>query len=179
VHYSELGETLYHGSDTTVSVIDLSRSAPNKDFGKGFYCTTDIIQAVKFARIKAKRAGEGIGYVSSFTYNENPDIQVKKFLESDSEWFDFVLCNRGYASLADKVPSAKYDIIIGPVANDAVGLVLNQYIAGTYGSPSDSVSKKTAIRLLLTQKLSNQVFFGTERAVSCLRFVEISDVRIE
>ena len=36
-----------------------------------------------------------------------------------------------------------------------------------------------SIRLLLTQKLHNQIFFGTEKAVSCLIFLEVYDVCID
>ncbi|MDR2587769.1 MAG: DUF3990 domain-containing protein [Coriobacteriales bacterium] len=72
-----------------------------------------------------------------------------------------------------------YDILIGPVANDAVGVVLNQFVSGIYGNPDDQESKDTAVRLLLTQSLHDQVFFGTERAVSYLRFLEVSDVRFD
>jgi len=30
---------VYHGSYTVIEEIDLSKSIPNKDFGKGFYVT--------------------------------------------------------------------------------------------------------------------------------------------
>lgn len=32
---------LYHGSNTKVEAVDLSRCRPNKDFGQGFYLTPD------------------------------------------------------------------------------------------------------------------------------------------
>lgn len=32
---------LYHGSNMEIERIDLSKSRPNKDFGKGFYLTED------------------------------------------------------------------------------------------------------------------------------------------
>jgi hypothetical protein len=48
-----------------------------------------------------------------------------------------------------------------------------------YGAPETSMAKETAIRLLLTQKLYNQVFFGTERAVSRLLYLEHYDVCIK
>ena len=48
--FSELETLLYHGSTNVVSAIDLSMSAPQKDFGCGFYTTTDKIQAEKAAQ---------------------------------------------------------------------------------------------------------------------------------
>jgi len=152
---------------------------PKKDFGRGFYTTGDRIQAEKFAKLKAKRAREIIGYVEVFQFQNQKGLSIKKFASADEDWFDFVLCNRGYESYAAKRLADVFDIVIGPVANDAVGLVLNQFIAGVYGEASSSEAKATAIRLLLTQKLHDQVFFGTELAVSCLVFSEVHDVCID
>ena len=38
---------LYHGSNTSIERIDLNRSKPYKDFGKGFYLTTIREQALR------------------------------------------------------------------------------------------------------------------------------------
>jgi len=154
----------------------LSQSAPKKDFGSGFYTTNDKTQAEKFARMKAKRDKQEKGYVEVFFLENAEGLNIKKFTSSDEEWFDFVLCNRGYSSLVTKESKNEFDIVIGPVANDAVGFVLNQFTLGVYGDPTTVEAKETAIRLLLTQKLHNQVFFGTENAVSRLEFSEVYDV---
>ena len=42
--------TLYHGSDIEIKEIDLSQSRINKDFGRGFYLSSDLDQARKFAK---------------------------------------------------------------------------------------------------------------------------------
>ncbi|WP_456000828.1 DUF3990 domain-containing protein [Prevotella sp.] len=44
--------TLYHGSNQIVMVIDFAKSKPNKDFGKGFYLSTDKQQALEMAEYK-------------------------------------------------------------------------------------------------------------------------------
>jgi len=175
--YTELSKLLYHGSFVAVSEIDLSRSVPKKDFGQGFYTTNDKEQAEKFARLKAKREHTEKGYVSVFRFQNTGDFSVRKFGAVDEEWFDFVLRNRGFAEFASPAQREAFDIVIGPVADDAVGLVLNQFIVGTYGVPSSAEARETAIRLLLTQKLHNQLFFGAEQAVSHLIFQEAYDVR--
>jgi hypothetical protein len=177
--YAELSKPLYHGSNVIVSEIDLSQSIPRKDFGRGFYTTNDSLQAEKFAKLKAKRVRAGKGFVSIFNLRNIEGLAIREFAHPDEPWFDFILKNRGYGHLAASVPEETYDIIIGPVANDAVGLVLNQFIAGTYGAPETTIAKETAIRLLLTQKLRNQVFFGTERATSRLQYSESYDVCAE
>ena len=145
--------------------------------------TADKYQAEKFARLKAKRMKANKGYVEVFSLNNFDDLIIKQFDSANEEWFDFILNNRGFGKYAGKfatdIIKDVFDIVIGPVANDAVGLVLNQFIAGAYGDPLFAESKATAIRLLLTQKLHNQIFFGTEKAVSCLSFSEVYDVRID
>jgi hypothetical protein len=179
VNYTELLNPLYHGSDISFSKIDLSKSTPKKDFGKGFYMTNDKFQAEKFAKLKAKRSRLTNGYVEVFHLQNYEGLNIKHFTSSDEEWFDFVLYNRGYKKLTTKKATDVFDVIIGPVANDAVGLVLNQFIAGAYGDSASDEAKSTAIRLLLSQKLHNQIFFGTENAVSRLSFIEVYNVCVD
>ena len=179
MEFPELFRLLYHGSDSRFSAIDLSKSALKKDFGCGFYTTNSKDQAEKFARLKAKRSGLSKGFVEVFRFCDTEGLKIKKHDSADEEWFDFVLQNRGHIELASKGELGRFDIVIGPVANDAVGLVLNQYISGAFGDPFSTEAKATAIRLLLTQTLSNQVFFGTDLAVSSLSFVEVYDVLLD
>jgi len=40
---------VYHGSDVLVSVIDLQKCKPNRDFGRGFYVTKLHSQAEDMA----------------------------------------------------------------------------------------------------------------------------------
>jgi hypothetical protein len=169
---------LFHGSDTSFTEIELVCSIPKKDFGRGFYTTSDKFQAEKFARLKAKRVKADKGYVMIYKFQNKDGMNIKQFSASNEEWFDFVLCNRGYDRFASRKIESIFDIVIGPVANDAVGLVMNQFISGVYGDPTTSESKETAIRLLLTQKLHNQIFFATESAISCLVFSGVYDVYI-
>ncbi len=41
---------LYHGSNTHIDEIDLAKSKPNKDFGKGFYLSASYQQAMEMAK---------------------------------------------------------------------------------------------------------------------------------
>ena len=45
---------LYHGSNVAIEAIDLSRSKPNKDFGRAFYLSSDLSQAQDMAKAKCK-----------------------------------------------------------------------------------------------------------------------------
>jgi hypothetical protein len=85
VNYPELHRRLYHGSVEAVRDIDLSASAPKKDFGRGFYTTNDNYQAEKFARLKASRSCTSKGCVSVFDFQNAEGLKIKKFTASDRE----------------------------------------------------------------------------------------------
>lgn len=165
-------DVVYHGSTVRVTKPNPALGADRKDFGRGFYTTPNKQQAEKFASLKAKRQDVAQGWVSVFSPPGFDELAVTTYPAADRAWFDFVLTNRGFPEFAAGVPALSADVIIGPVANDAVGLVLNQFIGGTYGDPRSAQAKDIAISLLLTQRLHEQVFFATERACSRLEWVE-------
>ncbi len=172
----DLSELLFHGSNVRVSCIDLSKGVLKKDFGKGFYTTNSKKQAEKFAKIKAERFSATIGYVSVFEFDESTEFKIMRFEIADMNWLNFVLFNRGF--IKESIFDDDYDIIIGPVANDTVGLVLNQLIIGTYGNPSSLRAKETAITLLEPEKLYNQILFKTEKSIRNLKFKEDYSVAV-
>jgi hypothetical protein len=175
----EPGRLLYHGSSDTVASIDLSKGEANRDFGRGFYTTTVKIQAEKFASIKAKRSGKKFGVVSVYAYTPCAEVHIREFAGADFEWLTYVIVNR---KARQANPLGGYDapdVVIGPVADDEVGLVLNQFLLGTYGPVESPDAWKTAVRLLDTEKLYNQVFFATPLAVSCLTYKEAYEVAVD
>ena len=44
---------LYHGTNRDFDQIDLLKSKPNKDFGRGFYLSADYKQALNMAQVKS------------------------------------------------------------------------------------------------------------------------------
>ena len=48
---------LYHGSTVDIEQIDLLKSRPNKDFGRGFYLSADRQQAWRMGEFKALTEG--------------------------------------------------------------------------------------------------------------------------
>jgi hypothetical protein len=162
-----------------VTSVDVTLGATRKDFGRGFYTTSDQAQAEAFAKLKARREGLPSGWVSAFSLADVSDLEVLRFAGPGEPWFDFVLWNRGFGQFASTEPSRRLDIVIGPVADDSVGLVLNQFVAGVYGAPLDPEAKATAIRLLLAQRLHGQVFFATPVAAARLSFLEAHSVRVD
>lgn len=45
---------LYHGTNVEFEFIELSRSKPNKDFGRGFYMSDNYAQSMEMAKVKVQ-----------------------------------------------------------------------------------------------------------------------------
>lgn len=93
---------LYHGSTINIECIDLSKSKPNKDFGKGFYLSADEEQAREMATYKALQLdSEPIINVYEFDeriLEESTELKIKQFSTYDEEWAEFIFANRNKAS---------------------------------------------------------------------------------
>ena len=61
--------TLYHGSTQDIDRIDLRKSRPNKDFGRGFYLSADRQQAWRMAEFKALTEG-GSPVMNAYSFDE-------------------------------------------------------------------------------------------------------------
>lgn len=180
------GMLLYHGSYTSVENIDLNQCMKGKDFGKGFYLTSDPNQARSFIRsslIKAQNAGyapvtQDYGYVSSFRYHKpEQEMSVHEFINADREWLWFISQNRRKRLAEDLIPliTGKIfdaEIIIGKIANDTTNPVITTYLNGLYGDIKTEKAVNFAIEQLLPDHLSDQYCFLTEAAVGCLEFQE-------
>ncbi|MBQ4387801.1 MAG: DUF3990 domain-containing protein [Prevotella sp.] len=84
------------------------------------------------------------------------------FVEYNEEWARFILLNRNNSS---GKPIHDYDIVVGPIANDRVGVQLWKY-------ETKSIDLTTLVSNLRYMKgMTIQYFFGTERAVNLLKRV--------
>jgi hypothetical protein len=158
---------LYHGGTEVIEKPEVRIANRPVDFGDGFYTTSDFEQASNFAKLRADFRKMDFGIVNSYEIDEKlfASFFVLKFENPSEEWFDFVIdCRRGGRLFE------KYDLIIGPVANDRVFRVLDFYEAGVY-------SKEYAINELLPYKLSNQYVFFNKDLISDLRFVKYAEVK--
>lgn len=179
---------LYHGSYAPIELIDLAKCTAGKDFGRGFYLTSDYEQAKKFISTSLKKARKtGLvvhdchrGYVSSFIFHTpKPPLNVYTFPEADQEWLWFVSANRR-AELAPEFISRldpeleRADVIAGKVANDATNPVIAAFLSGLYGSIESEGAASMAISLLLPDRLKDQYCFLTQRAVDCLKLLEVT-----
>lgn len=153
---------LFHGSNQNIATIDLSKSRPNKDFGRAFYLSPIESQAMEMAKFRVMLEG-GEPTMNLYLFNEEcMDLQTLNVLRFDSyseEWAKFVLANRdaqigGYCH--------NYDIVYGPIANDNVG---RQIINLKEGYITFDVFLK---RLKYMKGITFQYAFCTQKAIANL-----------
>ena len=152
---------LYHGSNILIDKIDLRKSKPNKDFGRGFYLSDNEEQALEIAKFKTLTLG-GEPLISIFEFDENiitnNTLKVKVFQDYSEEWADFVFANREGLDNVEE-----YDIVYGPIANDTVGLQIRKLKSGNI----DKVEFLN--RLKYMKGITFQYYFGTENAIKTLK----------
>ena len=150
---------LYHGSNILIDRIDLGKSRPFKDFGRGFYLSADEAQAKEMAVFKAMLSG-GEPLVTEFEFDEailtSDTLSVKMFTEYSEEWADFVFANR------EGLDVERYDIVYGPIANDRVGIQIRKLKDG-------SIDKTEFLnRLKYMKGITFQYYFGSLKAIKHL-----------
>ena len=154
---------LYHGSNVEVKEPILLKVQRELDFGKGFYTTSDMEQAARWAERTAKRRGESNAFVTVYEVNEDElkNIRLLSFDSPNVEWLNLVVKNRKGEYIA-----GDWDIISGPVADDQTAQVIDLYLEGAY-------DEEEAIRRFLTQRLKDQYAFKTDEALKLLIFKEV------
>lgn len=155
--------TLYHGSNTRITNIDLSCCNPYKDFGKAFYLTTVKEQAMEVAGARVDIWG-GNPVVNAFSFDEklltDGTLTFKSFDAYTEEWADFIFQHRDETIIPPYQHS--FDVVYGPIANDRVGLQIRNYRLG-------NIDKEEFLRRLKYMKgITFQYAFCTERAIEKL-----------
>ena len=159
---------LYHGSHIEVKNPKIITSARVGDFGRGFYTTSSLEQARRWAQIRAKQEDVPTGIVTIFevpdTIFENSELRIKTFEKADEEWLDFVLENRKNTEFEHE-----FDLVIGPVANDRVYVCLNMLEDGL-------ADRETVIKKLKTYVLADQILFHTAKSLLFLEYASTEEV---
>lgn len=108
---------LYHGTNKDFDRIDLQKSKPNKDFGRGFYLSADYEQALNMAQVKVEQLEMGCPIVQSYLIEDDAlkDLNVLRFEGYSEEWAKFILLNRNNPT---NKPVHEYDVVIGPIAEN-------------------------------------------------------------
>lgn len=151
---------LYHGSNMQVPNPQILISDRNLDFGVGFYLTSSLEQAERWAVLTTERRGEGKPTITVYEFDESKlaDLKLLQFEKANKKWLDFVIANREKSTVTHK-----WDIVIGPVANDRTMPVIRLFLAKVYTAAE-------TLRRLLPQKLHDQYTFKTEKALQYLKF---------
>ena len=165
---------LYHGSNTDIKVIDLAMCRPYKDFGRGFYLTVMKEQAEKMAKRVARIYG-GAPVLNAFEIDDLPvnsgGLRIKDFgTETSEEWARFVMNNRSrkFADFSNMECNFdnKYDVVIGPIANDDMAVLFRQYENGI-------ITFESMVSGMVYKETTNQYSFHTEKAISLLKKVGV------
>ena len=153
---------LYHGSNVAVPRPEVLNSDRKLDFGVGFYLTSSLEQAERWARLVVDRRGGGRLVVTVYEIDEAQlsTLRVRRFEKANRQWLNFVVANR-----ESQIEDQKWDVVIGPVANDRTMPVIRLFMAKVYTAAE-------TLRRLLPQNLHDQYTFKTVEALQRLQFKE-------
>jgi len=154
---------LFHGGYIEINEIDLTKSKPFKDFGKAFYLTKYQEQAKIWAeRLAKERKSDAV--ITEFEFNEysyeDNDLKVLVFKDYSDKWLDFIVFNRSKMN-----QSHEYDIVEGPVADDAITLEIEKYLEGR-------ISKEDFLVGLKYHKPTHQIAFCTLESLQMLEKIK-------
>lgn len=160
---------LYHGSNLEIEAVDLTKCRPFKDFGRGFYLTDIKEQAFKMAQRVARIYGGAPVvnvYETDLEKKAVSTLHVLRFPVPDRKWAHFVMNNRNpnfeHIESPDCNTDCKYDVVIGPVANDDLALLFRQFTDGM-------ITEDILIREMQYKRLTSQYSFHTEKALRLLK----------
>ena len=153
---------VFHGSYTEIEEIDLSKGELQRDFGRAFYVTKLREQAEYWAERKGNRNNTS-GFITEFTFFESAFTtnyyKTLRFEDYTEEWLDFVILNRKNDTQNN---IHDYDIIEGPVADDAIATRIILYLKG-------GISKTDFLEdLRFKHSVSHQIAFCTEKSLVML-----------
>lgn len=147
---------VYHGSYTKIEKPKIIKGRNTKDFGPGFYCTIIREQAERWAR------RYDTPKVNVYTVRMEESLNILEFKEMTEEWLDFIInCRHGI--------SHKYDIVIGPMANDQIYNFISDYIDGI-------ITREQFWTMAKFKYPTHQINFCTEEALRCVNYHTCEEV---
>ena len=156
--------TFYHGTNSLIHLVDLSKCRNRTDFGKGFYLTDKFGTAQEWALRKTEIRG-GISTVLSFTINDGIfKLEGKRFnAQPTLEWLEFISLNRQTQQRFqnNKEPRHNYHWVSGSIADDRIADVVDEYLEG-------DISADEAISRAKVLPQSYQLSLHTREAVCFL-----------
>lgn len=113
---------------------------------------------IDIEEIDLQHSKPGKDFGRGFYLSDN-ESQAMQMANNTTEWAEFVLMNRKNSSYN---PIHPYDIVIGPIANDRVGLQIRRFMLG------DITVEQLVRELSYSKGLTIQYFFGTDTAIKLL-----------
>lgn len=162
---------LHHGTNVAFDRIDLAKGLPGKDFGQGFYTSDSFECARKTALQRVDRLG-GTPVVLHLDFPDAlpSDLRVKQFPAPSRKWALFVRANRrAYVEADDHNRDGRYDVVVGPIANDKLSLQFRLFDKGI-------ITLDAFVDALKFRELYFQYSFHTQRAISRLRLLGVENV---
>ena len=157
--------TVYHASNFIIESPDIYHCRDFLDFGKGFYLTSLIEQAKKYAQRFLYQGDKA--YLNHYNLDENLDnkFNIKEFGDYNEEWLDFVtLCRLGKLS-------SKYDMITGGIADDKVFNTVDLYFSG-------NISKEEALKRLKFIHPNHQICILNQELINKhLHFLKSDEIK--
>jgi len=157
---------LYHGSTEQIEKPRIIKSNRFLDFGYGFYTTTSLEQATRWARIKKQRSQSSTAYVNIYEVDDTfLDIlpNVQQFPYANEAWLKFVINNRRGQE------AHVYDCVKGAVADDTLYETLSLYESGV-------LTVEETVKRLKVHHLFDQISFHSDSALDKLKFIEAIEV---
>ena len=161
---------IFHGSDIAVPEPKILSATRLLDFGHGFYTTSSLEQAKRWARKVKERKISKEQIISIYEFDiskAEKDLNIIRFDSPSSDWLHFVTACR-----IGKEADHEYDIVMGPVANDNVYATIQLFETGL-------LSEAETIIRLKVEKIFDQVLFHTEKSLHYCAYLRHEDVEDE
>lgn len=179
---------LYHGMldkyahDICENGINLNKSKPLLDFGKGFYTTNEIKFSLRTARYRANKNNifknqyaKPAVVILKINNSQCKNFKIKKFDCANEQWAKFIINNRCKRECIKKKKlinhnhDSKYDIVIGPTADGNITNIMYELGKGAYRI------NKGIYKEFLTDEgkdLGKQISFHTKEVISCIEILK-------
>ena len=158
---------IYHGSNIAVKEPKILAANRFLDFGEGFYTTSSYEQAYNWALRVSDNKNSKKSVITKYNFDiekAQNNLQITRFEEPSPDWLQFVFaCRRGREN------EYKYDIAMGPVANDNIYAAIRLFETGF-------LSESETIKRLKVEVIYNQILFHTEQALNYCTFIEYEDI---
>lgn len=184
---------VYHGTnlssafDISIHGIDLNKSLPNLDFGKGFYTTDNKKKAIDRALKKTsdynrRNHCSEDAYLVELLIDESmfQAFHTKFFKPREQQWFEFVINNRMDEDflikndITNHNKDNKYDIVFGEIADGTIANVANRI------KNSDLNINEVDYSLFIPKSGSyyeNQYSFHTLKALTCIKSISCAIIK--